>query len=76
MRTFGWFIVAAAVALHLTYCRYGDSSPDLFGLWDARTISPIVAGIMGVMFPLLMAGGGAWLISTGQRRAELRAKSK
>ena len=71
MRTFGWFVVAAAVALHLAYYQDDFLNMD----FTARTASPIVARIMGLMFPLLMAGGGAWLIVAGQKRAELRNKS-
>ena len=78
MRTFGWFIVAAAVAMHFSYYRWDESSyrnPEL-GFLAARTENRVVAGVMGLVFPLLMAGGGAWMIVTGQKRADLSAKSK
>jgi predicted RNA-binding Zn-ribbon protein involved in translation (DUF1610 family) len=69
MKTIGWTLVAAAIAMHFCFCEwwsnFGPGDRNIFGFIYAKEAlgkNTVGAGFWGVVIPVLIAGAGAAIL--------------
>lgn len=71
LKIIGGTLVAAAVLLHFSVCKWDEPfrSNVIFFIVYARQNVPLpVAGILGLVLPILIAGGGFALIMFADKK--------
>ena len=71
LKVIGWTLVAAAVLLHFSVCRWDEpfGSDVIFFFVYARQNVPLpVAGVLGLVLPALAAGTGFAFITRANKK--------
>jgi len=71
LKLVGWTPAAAAVVLHFSLCRWDEpfrSNVIFFFVYARQNVPLPVAGVLGLVLPILIAGGGFALIVFAERK--------